>query len=238
MYALFPLKGRPNAEFLNFLLLISPYSASETMSENISEYSTVMKTASHLHKCQMVERINIKGHPIEKYMKYYPGTLIRKKDLKVNAKVCNKFMFLNTDREDVQTQNFMKYSGYTENFSFSKHVNEFYFDTFDNVSMKVDEVITISIFKLKGPKKEDHASADLNISVDDKFQGKKIFEEAPRKENEEEKHGEQDSSTAPKIYVVELRGYCNMVDLETFSEEIYNFSKQFSPYVQFRKSTL
>ena len=175
--------------------------------------------------------------PIETYMKYYPSTLIRKMDLNVNAKACNKFSFKNSDREIIPSVNFMVRSGYGENFSYLKQVNEFYFDTFDGVTDKVDEVITVSIFKLKARNTQAGKNSDFEISVGETYQGKKVFEEISNDDMEEGKEPEH-PAVQGKVYIVEICGYCHMVDLEAFSEEMYSFSKKFSPYVQFRKSTL
>ena len=238
LYALYPLKSRQITEFLNFIQLLSPYKASDQIIESITDYSTVIKSASNIHRCQIIERY-VKDKSHDHYMKYYPSTLIRKKDLKVNAKAWNIFKFKDGSNNNL----FMTRSGYEENFVYYKDLNEFYYDTFDNVTEKVDDLITLSIFKLRGKMKPNDEMTEWDLTIHTKYEGSPVFEEIKSDEVEEKKEIDQNSgeaiqSSKIRMYFVELRGYCRMIDLESFSEELYNFSKKFEPYVQFRKSTL
>lgn len=215
MYAIYPLKSRRATEFLNFLQLLSPYAATETIVETVTVYSNSLKALPNIHKCHIIERTNSKDMPLETYMKYYPTTLIWKKALKVNAKACNKFMFKPSEREIVPSARFMVRSGYAEDLKYHKSVNEFYFDTFDSCTKKVDEPITISIFKIRQDmkvpdnqiEKIDPSKPNLDISVDEKFQGKKVFEKVPSEDNEENKEEQIQADQPVKMYVVELKGY-------------------------------
>ena len=132
----------------------------------------------------------------------------------------------------------MARSGYEENFAYTRQTNEFYFDNFDSITDKVNDVITLSIFKLRGHMIIEEEDTEWDISVNSKFEGTNVFEEIKTDERGDKTDQSQDSVSQAKMYFVELCGYWRLVDLDIFSEEMYNFSKKFEPYVQFRKSTL
>ena len=131
-------------------------------------------------------------------------------------------------------QQFLLRSGYKDEFSYLKIASEFYFDGFG--SEEDQNLITLSIFRIK---RQDDASKNLvSFSDEETFENHdKVFTEIDQ-ENSKEELKEETVKTKPKIYILELKGYCCLTSLEVYSQKFKDFSKKFSPYVQFRSSTL
>ncbi|CAI2379569.1 unnamed protein product [Moneuplotes crassus] len=231
-----PLKTRNQSDFLSFLQLMSPYPSSGSIVEYVNEYSTLPQCSSNIHNCQ----VTMKNFQDDKFqprteiaIKYYPKTLIRKKEVlkKINARPCNIFKLKNSEKIP-QPQQFLLRSGYKDEFAYLKTSSEFYFDGFGIGDS--DDLVTLCIFRLK--RQEDNTKNLIEFPTEGTFSGpSKIF-----KDTEEEVKEEENPETDPniKIYILELKGYCHLTDLEEYSEKFCEFAEKFTPYVQFKPSTL
>ena len=137
---------------------------------------------------------------------------------------------MNTSKDGMMQ--YLTSCGFTKEFGYVKTSNEFLFETFDSIENKVDLPLVLSIFKLKDEEMEYDAQPIFSAN---EYQGQPIFERIEKNSNDEEE--KEPESKEMKVYYVELTGYWHMVDLDAFGEELYNFSKNFEPYIYFRKAT-